>query len=97
MPLKFSRAKGGDYYAPDKSRDAVGKQVTSLKLLSDDSSPSRVPYRDVCKPALKSTLSVIPRRTAKWTAERIDIDIGMPAKKTGGRSIRTLRRVVRKR
>ncbi|EDX15760.1 GD15133 [Drosophila simulans] len=60
MPLKFSRAKGGEYYAPDKSRDPVGKQVSPLKLLSDDSSPSRAPYRDVSKPALKSTLSVIP-------------------------------------
>ncbi|XP_043656798.1 uncharacterized protein LOC122622435 isoform X2 [Drosophila teissieri] len=60
MPMKFSRAKGGDYYAPDKSRDQMGKQGTAFKLLSDDSSPSRAPYRDVSKPALKSTLSVIP-------------------------------------
>ncbi|XP_039232860.1 uncharacterized protein LOC6538292 isoform X2 [Drosophila yakuba] len=60
MPMKFSRAKGGDYYAPDKNRDQMGKPVTAFKLLSDDSSPSRAPYRDVSRPALKSTLSVIP-------------------------------------
>uniref|UniRef100_B3P839 GG11536 n=1 Tax=Drosophila erecta TaxID=7220 RepID=B3P839_DROER len=60
IPMKFSRAKGGDYYAPDKSRDQLGKQVSAFKLLSDDSSPSRASYKDACKTTLKSALSVIP-------------------------------------
>ncbi|XP_017082966.1 uncharacterized protein LOC108115855 isoform X2 [Drosophila eugracilis] len=59
VPLKFSRAKGQEYYIPEKGRDGTTKNVPVVKLLSEDSSSHR-PLQTSNKAVLKSTLPAIP-------------------------------------
>ncbi|XP_052838239.1 uncharacterized protein LOC128253676 isoform X1 [Drosophila gunungcola] len=69
VPLKFARAKGEEYYVPDKGRDELNKQVPALAIHSEDSFARRA-RQPAKKPALKSNES--PNRTSEGERTALD-------------------------